>query len=122
MKNKIEFSKKICIFNFIIFSVTLIVSFVFSALGLTSDLFSYIIPSVSALVTASVGFYYNKAKAENLSKQKLRNILIKITLENKISAEEYDKICNEIEDIDSVIDEKLREMYEQSVKEDNNLN
>lgn len=121
MNNKIEFSKKICVFTFVIFSFTILIGFLFSCLELNCDLFSYIIPSVSALATASVGFYYNKAKAENLSKQKLRNILIKISLEGKISPEEYDKIYNEIENIDAVIDTKLKEMYEKSL-EDNAIN
>ena len=66
-------------------------------------------------------FYYNKAKTENLSKQRLRNVLLKLVLEEKLSPEDYEEILVEIENIDAAIDGKLFSMLEQSIEEETEI-
>jgi hypothetical protein len=89
--------------------------------GIGSELFAYIIPVSGAMATAGIGFYFTKAKAENLSKQKLRNVVLKLALEEKITDGDYYEIIEEIENIDATVDEKLNSMYEESIHEDSEV-
>ena len=113
-----SYSKKICAYSLITFSLSILVAIISSFIGIVTDVFAYIIPSIGAVAAASVVFYYNKAKTENLSKQKLRNILLKLVLEEKLSQEDYEEILYEIEHIDEVIDTKLSSMIDDSINED----
>ena len=116
-----SYSKKICTYSLITFSLVIIASVILSILGLGSEVFAYLIPSVGAVAAASVVFYYNKAKTENLSKQRLRNVLLKLVLEEKLSPEDYEEILVEIENIDAAIDGKLFSMLEQSIEEETEI-
>lgn len=118
MKNKVEFSKKICIFSLTIFSLSIFFCVILNFLVGDTSIFAYLIPATTTLSATSAGFYYNKAKAENLSKQKLRNILLKFILEEKLSEDDYFEICQEIDNIDDTISAKLSSMYEETVNED----
>ena len=60
------------------------------------------------------------AKAENLSKQKLRNIVLKLALEERIEEKDYNEIIEEIENIDATVDAKLSSMYEEAINEETN--
>ena len=115
------YSKKICTYSLITFSLVIIASIVLSILGLGSEVFAYLIPSVGVVAAASVVFYYNKAKTENLSKQRLRNVLLKLVLEEKLTPEDYEEILVEIENIDAAIDGKLFSMLEQSIEEETEI-
>lgn len=77
-KPKTEFSKKI--FNIVI---TLFIIIIFYSMALmwktgTTDGLMYLIPSISGLAATTIGFYFWKAKMENM---------IKLSKENKISLE-----------------------------------
>lgn len=120
-KNKKEYSKKICTFCIVQFILIIVLSLICCLYGTGSELFAYIIPVSGAMATASVGFYFTKAKAENLSKQKLRNVVLKLALEEKIGEGDYYEIIEEIENIDATIDEKLNSMYEESIHEDSEV-
>ena len=115
------YSKKICTYSLITFSLVIIASIILSILGLGSEVFAYLIPSVGVVAAASVVFYYNKAKTENLSKQRLRNVLLKLVLEEKLTPEDYEEILVEIENIDAAIDGKLFSMLEQSIEEETEI-
>jgi hypothetical protein len=115
------YSKKICTYSLITFSLVIIASIILSILGLGSEVFAYLIPSVGVVAAASVVFYYNKAKTENLSKQRLRNVLLKLVLEEKLAPEDYEEILVEIENIDATIDGKLFSMLEQSIEEETEI-
>lgn len=117
-----SYSKKICTYSLISFSLVIIASIILSILGLGSEVFAYLIPSVGVVAAASVVFYYNKAKTENLSKQRLRNVLLKLVLEEKLAPEDYEEILVEIENIDAAIDGKLFSMLEQSIEEETEIN
>lgn len=70
MKKKTEFSKKLLYANYIIMILITIVAFVL--MWRTNDLspLGYIITGIFAEVTAATGFYYWKAKNENVLKIK----------------------------------------------------
>lgn len=119
-KNKKEYSKKICTFCIVQFILIVVLSLICCLYGTGSELFAYIIPVSGAMATAGIGFYFTKAKAENLSKQKLRNVVLKLALEEKITDGDYYEIIEEIENIDTTIDAKLNSMYEEAVYEETN--
>ena len=120
-KNKKEYSKKICTFCIVQFMLIVVLSLICCLYGTGSELFAYIIPVSGAMATAGIGFYFTKAKAENLSKQKLRNVVLKLALEEKIEEGDYYEIIEEIENIDATVDEKLNSMYEESIHEDSEV-
>lgn len=119
-KNKKEYSKKICTFCIIQFVIITTFSLVCNLFGFISEIFVYLIPASAAMTTAALGFYFSKAKAENLSKQKLRNIVLKLALEERIEEEDFYEIIEEIENIDATVDAKLSSMYEEAIYEEIN--
>ena len=88
-KPKKEFSKKI--FNIVI---TLFIIVIFYAMALmwkvgTTDGLMYLIPAVGTLASVTVGFYYWKAKMENM---------VKLSKENDIALEEIKEIESTMDD------------------------
>ena len=81
-----EFSKKIFIALFSLFSVALILSFVLMFKTNDSTPLSYIIPSITGMLTIGVSFYYWKARTENC---------IKLKKENKLTADELSVITKD---------------------------
>ena len=67
-QKKIEFSKIILIG--VTMAVTIVTLFSFAMIYVTRDLspLSYLIPAWFAEFSIATGFYYNKAKAENITK------------------------------------------------------
>ena len=94
----------------------------FSFLMIDTSIFQFIIPASAALTTAAVSFYYNKAKTENLSKQKIRYSYLKLLLCDKIDAETYMEIEQDLENIDQIIDQKLNNDLMNAVNQDNDQN
>ena len=94
-KPKKEFSKKI--FNIVI---TLFIIVILYAMALmwkvgTTDGLMYLIPSVGTLASVTIGFYYWKAKMENM---------IKLSKENNIALDEVKEIENNMDDYDIKVD------------------
>ena len=90
-KPKKEFSKKI--FNIVI---TLFIIVIFYAMALmwktgTTDGLMSLIPSVGTLASVTIGFYYWKAKMENM---------IKLSKENNIALDEVKEIESNMDDYD----------------------
>ena len=90
-KSSKEFSKKI--FNIVI---TLFIIVIFYAMALmwkteTTDGLMYLIPAVGTLASVTVGFYYWKAKMENM---------VKLSKENDIALEEIKEIESNMDDYD----------------------
>ena len=88
-KPKKDFSKKI--FNIVI---TLFIIVIFYAMALmwkteTTDGLMYLIPAVGTLASVTVGFYYWKAKMENM---------VKLSKENDITLEEIKEIESTMDD------------------------
>ena len=115
-----EYSKKICSLCLVVFITTTILAIVTNFTSMPADIFSYLIPATGTLAAASVGFYFNKAKAENLSKQKLRNVVLKLGLEQRLGEGDYDELIAEIDNIDATVEAKLNSMYEEAVYKESN--
>ena len=80
MKKKTEFSKKLCIITFVNFLFCIFFSGMAAQAGVGEVIVPYLLPSAGVLASAAVAFYFNKAKMQNLSKQRLRTTLIKLVL------------------------------------------
>lgn len=122
MKKKFEFSKIICIITLTIFLIECIVSKVFAFLGISTEIFIYTIPSCGTIVAACISFYLAKAKAENISKQKLRTVLVKNVLLGKIDEDTYQEISQELDNLEETLDMKMNSMYSDAVEEDSTVN
>ena len=90
-KPKKEFSKKI--FNIVI---TLFIIVIFYAMALmwktnTTDGLMYLIPAVGTLASVTIGFYYWKAKMENM---------IKLSKENSMSIDEIRSVQVDMDNYD----------------------
>ena len=95
MNNKKEFSKKI--FNIII---TLFIAVIVYSMALmwktdSTDALAYLIPSVGGLTATCVGFYYWKAKTENM---------IKLQRENNVSIEELEEMEEEFNEDEELVE------------------
>ena len=90
-KSNKEFSKKI--FNIIITLFIIVIFYSMALMWKTSatDGLMYLIPSVSGLTATTVGFYYWKAKMENM---------IKLTKDSGISMDEAKEIEYKMNDFD----------------------
>lgn len=115
MKKRMEFSKKICIFSLVLFAVTTLIALGGGLAGLGIEALPYVLPATGTIATASVSFYYNKAKAENLARQQLRNIILEEYIKKTLTKEEGEEALQKIGDISSTIDEKLDVLYQDSV-------
>ena len=88
---KKEFSKKI--FNIVI---TIFIIVIFYAMALmwktgTTDGLMYLIPSVGTLASVTIGFYYWKAKMENI---------VKLSKENDMSIDEIKSVQVDMDNYD----------------------
>ena len=87
------------------------------------DISSYatqIILTTGGIFGASIVFYRNKAKIENLSKAKIRFVLLRLRLEirlkDRLPEEEYNLIMEEIDKIDRMMDTKLDGALEEAIQ------
>jgi hypothetical protein len=74
-KRKMEFSKRI--FTIVSFFCVIITIFTMAAIWKTNDTsaLAYLIPSWFVELATATGFYYDKAKAENINKNKTKEDL-----------------------------------------------
>ena len=120
-KKKTRNSSKIYVkFSIIQFIIVLLYSILCSIKGFDGSNLCYLIPSSAGIVGIALGFYYNKAKTENLSKQRIRYVYLKMFLENKLTQEQYLEIENELENIDNIINNKLNYDLQGSINENIN--
>lgn len=120
-KHGIEFSKIIVIITGILF--ILILLDVRSATKEGLDVSSY---SMQAILTtggifgASIVFYLNKAKIENLAKGKIRYALLRLRLEirlkNLVPEEAYGSVIEELNELDTMLDNKLDGALEEAIQ------
>lgn len=121
-KTKKSSSKTYVGFAIAQFICTSIYCFASPILGFDGSNICYILPSSATVLAAALGFYYNKAKMENLSKQRIRYVYLKMLLENKLTPEQYVEINNELENIDNIINDKLLYTLQNNINEDINTN
>lgn len=122
-RRKVEFSKKLVIVTGALFIFSLFL--VRADMKEGYDISSYatqIILTTGGIFGASVVFYLNKAKIENLSKGKIRFMLLRLRLElrlkDRISEEAYSLILEEINAIDRMMDTKLDGALEEAIQQE----
>lgn len=122
-KRGIEFSKKIVIITGLLFILSLIDIRMAVREGLdVSGYATQQIITTGGIFGASIIFYLNKSKIENLSKGKIRFTLLKLRLElklrDKIPEESYCVILEEINKIESMLDSKLDGALEEAIQQE----
>ena len=122
MKKKSEFSKKLCIITFVNFLFCIFFSGMAAQAGVGEVIVPYLLPSAGVLASATVAFYFNKAKMENLSKQRLRTALIKLVLQEQLDEEVFEELCQELDDIDGTLQTKIESMYSDAVNQETDIN
>lgn len=122
-KRGIEFTKKIVIFAAFLFIISLLD--IRGAVREGLDVSGYatqVIVTTGGIFGASIIFYLNKSKIENLSKGKIRFMLLRLRLELKlkdqISEEAYSLIMEEINEIDRMMDTKLDGALEEAIQQE----
>ena len=115
-----NYSKGFAIVSLIQFIIVLLYAMTSVWFGYDSSMLSYLIPTSGGMAALAVGFYFNKAKTENLSKQRIRYVYLKMLLQDKLSPEAYAEIEEEITHIDDIINNKLSYNLQQAIDEDNN--
>lgn len=122
-RRKTEFSKKLVIVTGAIFILSIFLVRVDMRAGY--DISSYatqIILTTGGVFGASIVFYLNKAKIENLSKAKIRFMLLRLRLElrlrGQIPEEAYSLILEEINAIDRMMDTKLDGALEEAIQQE----
>ena len=125
-KRGVEFSKKIVIISGLLF--ILILLDLRGAVRAGMDVSGYAtqqILTTGGIFGSSIIFYLNKSKIENLSKGKIRFLLLKLRLElrlkDKIPAESYQIILEEINKIDTMLDSKLDGALEEASQQEVDL-
>ena len=120
-KRRMEFSKLIVIITGILFILTLfdIRGAVRDGLDVSSYATQQIV-TTGGILGASIIFYLNKSKIENLSKGKIRFVLLKLRLElklkDKIPEESYQLILEELNELDNMLDSKLDGALEEAIQ------
>lgn len=122
-KRGMEFTKKIVIFAALLFIISLLD--IRGAVREGLDVSGYatqVIVTTGGIFGASIIFYLNKSKIENLSKGKIRFILLRLRLELKlkdqIPEEAYSLIMEEINEIDRMMDTKLDGALEEAIQQE----
>lgn len=115
--NKINFSKSLCILTTVLLIIIIILGMIADARGNNIEFYIVITPLLATITGITYSFYFNKAKMENLSKQKVRFLLIRLALEHHIGKDTYEELCKEVEEIDEAIEQKLIEEFQESVNE-----
>ena len=111
-RRRVEFTKKIVVLTAILFILCLLDIRGSVREGLdVSGYATQVIITTGGIFGASIVFYLNKSKIENLSKGKIRFVLLRLRLElkikDKIPEEAYNLIMEEINEIDRMMDTKL---------------
>lgn len=122
-KRGMEFTKKIVIFAALLFIASLID--IRGAVREGLDISGYatqVIVTTGGIFGASIIFYLNKSKIENLSKGKIRFMLLRLRLElklkNQMPEEAYNLIMEEINEIDRMMDTKLDGALEEAIQQE----
>lgn len=118
-----EFSKWVVILTGLLFTLSLLDIRWSVIKGLdVSGYATQQILTTGGIFGASIIFYLNKSKIENLSKGRVRFTLLKLRLELKLKdilpEESYQLIIEEIDKIDAMLDSKLDGALEEAVQKD----
>lgn len=117
-KNNTEFSKLILHQTMAIFIIQLIAAMVFAWNGKDTSIFVYTIPSTAGIFGATIVFYLNKAKIENVFKGKIEFLKFKLDMLNNSPTEYHVHIASELQKIDESLDSKIDSTMNEAVQEE----
>ena len=116
-----EFSKLIVVITGLLFIIVLLDIRIATGNGV--DVSGYAMQEIittGSILAASIIFYLNKSKIENLSKGKLRYALLKIRLEIRLKGllpeDSYATVASELDEINAMIDSKLDGSLEEAIQ------
>lgn len=112
-----EYSKKVLFWTMCIFVLNLIIAFVFGWYGKDTSIFIYSIPTTGGIFGASVAFYLNKAKIENVCKGKIQFFKFKMKYLEK-HPEKTEIVESELSAIDSALTTKIDSEIDNAVSEE----
>lgn len=120
-KRKLEFSKVIVVLTAVLFILALLDIRCGVREGLdVSGYATQLIVTTGGIFGASIIFYLNKSKIENLSKGKIRFLLLRLRLElklkDKIPEESYQIILDELSKLDAMLDNKRDGTLEEAIQ------
>lgn len=118
--NKFTTSKKILWLSTILFIILVALAIWFSYLGIDTSVFAYILPISGGIAGATIAFYMNKSKMENIFKFKISFLEYKIDLIDK-HPDKANIIDKEVSDIDSALDESVDTTLQEAVNEEINI-
>lgn len=119
--NTRETSKKLLLATGLLFTAVLIVGIVFSFIGKDTSIFMYAIPSAGGVFGATVAFYLNKAKMENIFKGREEFLKHKLDLLEKHSPELRSEIEKELDNLDGILDNTINSETQEIVNEKINI-
>lgn len=110
-------SKKILWASMLLFIVTVAIAIKFSYEGRDTSVFVYILPLTGGIAGATIVFYMNKSKMENIFRFKISFLEYKLKLLN----DNPDKACvieEEMSSIENALDSKVDNTMQEAVNED----
>lgn len=118
LSKKYEYSKFIVTSTGALFLLTVLIGLIFSCVGVDTSLFSYIIPATGGVFGASIIFYLNKAKLENILKIKISYAKFKIRLSELVDEETMLEIEEEFSSLEDSLNSKIDNSLSESIDSD----
>lgn len=116
--NSKEYSKRIVYWTGILFFSQLSFAILFTYLCRDITVFMYSIPVTGGVFGASIVFYLNKAKLENILKMKIAYTKFKINLSKLIPPEAMVEVENEFLDLEDALNFKLNDSMVNTINKD----
>lgn len=113
-------SKKILWASMLLFIVTVAIAIKFSYEGRDTSVFMYILPLTGGIAGATIVFYLNKSKMENIFRFKISFLEYKIKMAKK-NPKEVCLIDKEMSSVEEALDSKVDMTMQEAINEDINI-
>lgn len=116
--NSKEYSKRIVYWTGMLLFSQLFFAILFTQISKDITIFMYSIPVTGGVFGASIIFYLNKAKLENILKMKIAYTKFKINLSKLIPTEAMVEVENEFLDLEDALNFKLNDSMVNTINKD----